>query len=434
VYYRLAQNLPGRVDMLSYKPTASDPGYFMMTLTPGVDLEPLEAGADYLFILDLSGSMSGKLSTLIAGLDKTLGQLRPEDRVHIVTFSDKARQLTRDWQALTPDNVRRLTEQVSQLTAGGSTNLYDGLRLGLTQLDADRATNVVLITDAVTNTGTLDPAMFHQLMKQHDVRLFGFLMGNSANWPLMRAICDASDGFYSAVSNADDVVGKILMAKEKITYEALLDVDVKISGVRVNELTEDFRGKVFRGQQLTIFGRYQKGGEAQLTMDARKTSGEQRYTTTVDFPDQAVDYPELERLWAMSQIEQIELLQSIGKLKPQEAKEGIRDLGVNYQLVSDETSMIVMAAEGFQRHGIERRNKDRVAAEHAAQAQRQANYAHAQSTGAPLKSPRVDKTPMFDQNAPRIGSGGGGGGAFGLEALALLGLTAAGILARRRCG
>lgn len=434
VYYRLAQNLPGRVDMLSYKPSVADPGYFMMTLTPGVDLEPLRAGADYLFILDLSGSMSGKLSTLIAGLEKTLGQLRPEDRVNIVTFSDKARRLTRDWQALDPGNVQRLTQQVSQLTAGGSTNLYDGLRLGLTQLDADRATNVVLITDAVTNTGTLDPAMFHQLMKQHDVRLFGFLMGNSANWPLMRAICDASDGFYSAVSNADDVVGKILMAKEKITYEALLDVDVEISGVRVNELTEDFSGKVFRGQQLTIFGRYQKGGEAQLTMDARKTSGEQRYATTLDFPDQATDYPELERLWAMSQIEQVELLQSIGKLQGEEAKDSIRDLGVNYQLVTDETSMIVMAAEGFQRHGIERKNQQRIAAEHAAQAQRQASYTKAQSAGAPVKSPRVDKTPMFKQNAPRIGSGGGGGGggAFGLETLGLLTLAGAGLLARRR--
>lgn len=432
VYYRLAQNLPGRVDMLSYKPTVADPGYFMMTLTPGVDLEPLQAGADYLFILDLSGSMNGKLSTLIAGLEKTLGQLRPEDRVNIVTFSDKARRLTRDWQALDPDNVQRLTEQVAQLTTGGSTNLYDGLRLGLSQLDADRATNVVLITDAVTNTGTLDPAMFHQLMKQHDVRLFGFLMGNSANWPLMRAICDASDGFYSAVSNADDVVGKILMAKDKIAYEALLDVDVKIGGVRVNELTEDFSGKVFRGQQLTIFGRYQKGGEAKLTMDARKTSGEQRYTTTLDFPDRAIDYPELERLWAMSQIEQVELLQSIGKLKGNEGKDSIRDLGINYQLVTDETSMIVLAAEDFKRHGIERKNKQRIAAEHSAQTQRQASYAKAQSAGAPVNSPRVDKTPMFNQNAPRIGSGGGGGGAFGLETLAFLTLVGAGFLARRR--
>lgn len=429
VYYRLSDNLPGRVDMLTYKPTEAEPGYFMMTVTPGIDLEPIKQGADYLFILDLSGSMNGKMATLAAGVEKTLGKLRPEDRVHIVTFSDSARHLTRDWQALTPDNVNRLTRQVARLKADGSTNLYDGLRLGLTKLDADRPTNVILVTDAVTNTGTLEPAQFHALMKKHDVRLFGFLMGNSLNWPLMRAICDASDGFYSNVSNADDIVGKVLMAKEKIAYESLLDVDLKINGVRTSEITKDFNGKVFRGQQLAIFGRYNEGGTANLMMEARKTSGALNYATSVHFPKISTDYPELERLWAMSKIEQIELFQSIGKMNASESKESIRDLGVAYQLVTDETSMIVLADEGFERHGIDRKNKDRIAIEQAAQAKREA----AQQPGQTVTSTRVDQNqPMFGHPAPRIGGsgGGGGGGAFGLEAIGLLVLTGLGLLRR----
>ncbi|MEZ5364030.1 MAG: hypothetical protein R2748_17245 [Bryobacterales bacterium] len=47
------------------------------------------------------------------------------------------------------------------------------------------------------------------------MRVFGFLMGNSANWPLMRTIADSSGGFYTSVSNADDIVGQILLAKDK---------------------------------------------------------------------------------------------------------------------------------------------------------------------------------------------------------------------------
>jgi hypothetical protein len=255
-------------------------------------------------------------------------------------------------------------------------------------------------------------------------------MGNSSNWPLMRAICDASDGFYSSVSNADDIVGKILQAKEKIAYESLLDVDVDIKGLRTSDLTKDFRGKVFRGQQLTIFGRYQKGGEAKLSLDARKTTGELNFDTMIDFPDSALDYPELERLWAMSRIEQIDLQQSIGEMDSSESKESIRDLGVTYQLVTDETSMIVMADDGFERHGIDRKNKERIAAEHTAQGQRQATYANNASAGQPLQNPRVDKKPMFPTNAPRIG-GGSGGGAFGLESVVLLMFAGLGIVFRR---
>jgi len=432
VYYRLAQDLPGRVDLLTYKAGETEPGYFMMTLTPGIDLQPITQGSDYLFILDLSGSMNGKMATLSAGVEKALGKLRPEDRVHIVAFSDSARKLTRDWVALSPENVQQLINQVSGLTANGSTNLYDGLRLGLKQIDADRPTNVVLITDAVTNTGALDPADFHKLLKQHDVRLFGFLMGNSANWPLVRTICDASDGFYSSVSNADDIVGKILLAKEKIAYESLLDVDVQIKGLRTSDLTKDFSGKVFRGQQLTLFGRYQGGGEARLSLDARKTTGELNFDTSLEFPVRSLEYPELERLWAMSRIEQIELQQSIGQLSASESKESIRDLGVAYQLVTDETSMIVMADEGFLRHGIERRNKERMALEHDAQARRKTTYTNATVAGQPVRSPRADKQPMFPSAAPRIGSGGGGGGAFGLESIALLALTGLGVWFRSR--
>src|SRR3954453_17345639 len=45
-YYRLADNLPGRVELMTYKPKADQPGTFMMTVTPGTDLAPIgEPGA-----------------------------------------------------------------------------------------------------------------------------------------------------------------------------------------------------------------------------------------------------------------------------------------------------------------------------------------------------------------------------------------------------
>ena len=48
------------------------------------------------------------------------------------------------------------------------------------------ATSVLLVTDGVTNEGIIDPREFHTLLKKYDVRVFGFLMGNNANWPLIR--------------------------------------------------------------------------------------------------------------------------------------------------------------------------------------------------------------------------------------------------------
>ncbi len=152
--------------------------------------------------------------------------------------------------------------QIDALRSSGSTNLYDGLNMAMQGLDADRATSVVLVTDGVPNTGIIDPVAFHKLMKSHDVRVFGFLMGNSANWPLMRTVCEASGGFYAAVSNADDIVGQIMHAKSKVLHECLHDAEFNISGVKTLNTTGHNPKKIYRGQQLVLFGQYAAGGEA----------------------------------------------------------------------------------------------------------------------------------------------------------------------------
>ena len=76
----------------------------------------------------------------------------------------------------------------------------------------------------------------------------------------MQTFAETSGGFYDAISNTDDIMGKILLAGNKIKYEALLNAVVKISGVTVFDLADDTFKKIHRGEQLVVFGKYQKGG------------------------------------------------------------------------------------------------------------------------------------------------------------------------------
>jgi len=421
LYYRLADGLPGRVEVLAYRDDRNEPGTFMAVVTPGIDLQPIQRGADYVFVLDTSGSMAGgKLGTLARGIEKALGEMSADDRFRVVTFSTQASELTRGWQPATPENVKRLIESVAALQANGSTNLYEGLALGFDDLDDDRATSVILVTDGVTNTGVIDPKEFHALLKAYDVRVFGFLMGNSANWPLMRAIANASGGFYAGVSNADDVLGQIQLAKSKVTHEALHDAELRIRGVRTEDVTGELVGKVYRGQQLVLFGRYEEGGKGRITLQVKLTGQDQTYETVFDFPEIDESYPEIERLWAMSLIEELEDRANAGLLDPQESDDAVRDLGVAYQLVTDQTAMIVLDDAAFDRHGIQRINQERVARERAAQQQRVAQ---------PVQSRRVDrKRPMFDGKAPR----GGGGAIDPVTGLLVLGLAGAACRPRRK--
>jgi Ca-activated chloride channel family protein len=422
-YYKLEDDLPGRAEVVAYRADPNKPGTFMMVLTPGIDLQPLNRGADYSFVLDISGSMDGKLHSLARGVNQTLGELSPDDRFRIVTFNNRAKRLTRGWVAATPENVRQAIGQVERLQSNGSTNLYDGLSLGLEDLDDDRATSVILVTDAVTNTGVIEPVEFRRMMEKYDVRVFGFLMGNSGNWPLMKSICNVSGGFWSEVSNQDDILGQILLAKSKITHEALHDVQVNVSGVEVFDITDEAMGKIYRGEQVVIFGRYEKGGPARVTLSARLTGQDKKYSTPFEFPELDTDNPELERLWALNRTEHFEARRLAGLLPDEEAETAIRDLGLEYQIVTDYTSMVVLSDEAFESRGIERRNRDRTAREHTAQATRAAQ---------PVRNYRVDEAqPMYPDRAPRKGWGGGGAvdPVSGVVALSLVGFS---LLSRRR--
>jgi Ca-activated chloride channel family protein len=398
VYWRHAQSLPGRVDLVAHKTPGSDRGTFMLTVTPGDDLQPISEGRDWVFVLDTSGSMTGKYATLVDGVQRALGQMRSGDRFRIVLFNDRARELTPGYVDVNQQNVANWSNRVAQVQPDNSTNLYDGLKLGLRSLDADRTGALVLVTDGVANVGETAQRKFLELLEKRDVRLFTFIMGNSANEPLLQAITKASNGFALNISNADDIVGKLLLATSKVNHHALHGVTLDIDGVKTADLTPRTIGSLFRGQQLVMFGHYWKGGEVRVRL-AGKVAGESKvYETTFEFPKESTANPEIERLWAYATIEDMQAeIADFGEKA--DLRQAITDVAMEYSLVTDYTSMLVLSEEQFAGRGVERRNRDRRQQEVAAQQQRAASQP---------QTTRVDnKKPMFNLHAPSLGGGGG---------------------------
>ncbi|HEX6765083.1 MAG TPA: VIT and VWA domain-containing protein, partial [Polyangiaceae bacterium] len=365
-YYRLAEK-PCGVNLVSYHAAAGAEGTFMALVTPGIDLMPLDDGADYVFVLDFSGSMETKLATLKAAMADSLRELSPVDRFRLVGFSDQAFDITHDFMTATPSNVDQAIAMLESVGILGGTNLYAGLTSGLTGNDAERVSSIFLVTDGVANQGVIDPLEFDTLMRESDERVFGFLLGNSANWPLMEILTEASGGFYAPVSNKDDVIGQVLLARNKLTHESLHDATLSLDGVAVTDTTDFDLGKVYRGQQLVIFGRYARGGDARLTLNAKVRNQPRSYAVNVSFPEQADDSPELERLWALEMIHAVERQAMLGMISAPEGAERVRKLGIDYQLVTDQTSMIVLDDATFEEHGVPRTNRARTDAENGAQ-------------------------------------------------------------------
>ena len=423
VYWRHKPGLPGSVDLVAYKPDAGRRGTFMLTLTPGDDLKPITEGKDWVFVLDISGSMQGKYATLADGVERALSKLRPEDRFHIVLFNDSAHILTSGFVNATPEAVRRYSDEVARVGPQRGTNLYAGLSLGLKAIDADRTSGIVLVTDGVANVGETRQRQFIKLVRNKDVRLFTFIMGNSANRPLLENLTRESGGFAVNISNSDDIVGQLLSATSKLGHEAFHGAKLKINGVKIADLTPEIIGSLYRGQQLVVFGHYFGDGVAEVVLSGKVSGQPVEYRTEFAFPATATRNPEIERLWAYSHIQHLKTeIEDYGE-NP-DLEQAIVAIGVEYGLVTDYTSMVVVREDVFDRLGIDRSNKKRLEVENAAQQQRAQQAAVAN---------RVDKQkPMFNSNRPSYGGSSGGGALDPWTMLVLLPLVWLAAVSRRR--
>ncbi len=401
-YYRLNDETPARVEMVPYR-GGDDDGSFMVVITPGGELNKLKAGTDWTFVLDVSGSMSGdKMYTLGAGVVKVINKMQPEDRFRIITFSDYAKDYSGGYLKATRTNVMNMVRNVKNLRTGGSTALYAGLEMAYRGIEADRSTGIILVTDGVANDGPSSDVDIVELHEKYDVRLFSFVIGNSANQPLLTKLAKDSGGFSMNISNSDDIVGRIIQAKSKLTHECLYNTELTISGGDVYQLTPGDIGNIYKGQQIVMFGRYATPEPVEIKLSGIIAGEKKVWTCRMDFPEKDTDNPEVERLWALSSIQ--DLKSKILKSPYNDSlKKKIVDLGVDYSLVTDYTSMVVVNEVDMESMGLDRKNARRISKERRAQKKKDKQ---------PVKNYRKDngsktssRTVFRGFSAPNIGTG-----------------------------
>lgn len=414
VYWRLAPNLPASVDMMTFKPDAQGRGTFMMVLTPGNELKPIVRGKDWTFVVDMSGSMKGKFETVMQGLQLAFEKLQPDDRIRLIGFNNSAWDVSGGFVSASPHAMQRFIAELRAMGPNGGTDLHAGLAQATDIVDPDRTSSIVLITDGVANVGATEKSSFLNLVTNGDIRLFTMIMGNSANRPLLHDLTDASGGFAISVSNADDVVGLLLRAVNKVSHEAMHDIQVTSSGVKMTDIVRSRDSSLYHGDQLILLGHYWGDGSAKLTIDAQVSGKPRSWVTDFEMPSVSTDNPEIERLWAFSSVQNIKRgIDTRGESA--DLKTAIVDIATQYSIVTDYTSMLVLSEEAMAERSVERRNAARTQVEQAAQQQRASR---------PAQSRRVDQAaPTYQGNrASNRSPSSGGGGNVNLLWLLLLGL------------
>ena len=232
--------------------------------------------ANFVFLIDVSGSMysSDKLDLLKKGLTELLYQLKPDDRISIVTYSGEVKKLLESTSVRKADDIKKA---ISKLKADGCTAGGEALKMAyeeaLANYDPDCNNRVIMGTDGdfnvgVTNTEALVEMVESYARKGIYMTCLGFGMGN-LNDAMMEKISNAGNGTYHYIDSENEMM-KVFVhersqfnsvandAKCQVTFDSNVVSKYRLIGyenrVMKNEDFEDDKkdaGEIGAGQTIT---------------------------------------------------------------------------------------------------------------------------------------------------------------------------------------
>ncbi len=238
-------------------PKPGEPGLFTLALAvSGRAMDTTtRRNAQLSIVVDRSGSMAdeGRMDYLRRGLLQMTDQLKTGDIVHVTVFDHRVCVPLQNF-VVGRDDMGVLRRTIERLRPEGATDLHAGLTRGYEL--ADRAyqptyTNrVVMITDALTNTGQTDERLIATIGKYYDarkIRLSGVGVGSDFNDSLLDRLTERGRGAYVFLGSAaevDAVFGSRFVSLIETTAE---DVHFRL------HLPPSLRMNVFYGEESSVY-------------------------------------------------------------------------------------------------------------------------------------------------------------------------------------
>lgn len=317
--------------------------FFLLNVQPPARVLPENIPPrEYIFVIDISGSMSGFPLDLAKDLFRDLiGGLRREDAFNIIVFSGGNNTMSPTPLVATEENVEKGITFLSNQHGGGGTELISALETAVRMPgSADTSRSILVITDGFI---TMEADAF-ELVRQELGRanLFAFGIGSSVNRHLIEGLAHVGGGEPFIVTEPADAEPVAKKLRRYISSPVLTNVSVTGSGIELSELEPRSIPDVFASRPLTLTGKWRGAPKGSIRVSGTSGSGE-TFTQEFDFAtatEAGTKNPALRTLWAR---ERVRALADYAELtKDNKIVSEVTSLDLSYSIMTPYTSFVAV--------------------------------------------------------------------------------------------
>jgi len=316
--------------------------FFWLTVQPPARILPDQIPPrEYLFIVDVSGSMSGfPLNTAKDLVRRLIGSLGAQDSFNVMLFAGAANVLSPKALAASTANIESALRLIDGQGASGGTNLLPALEKAFQLPGAEgRSRSIVLVTDGFVDCEKRSFDLVRTNLGKSN--FFAFGIGSSVNRFLIEGLARAGRGEPFIVLSPEECGPAAERFRNYIAAPVLTDIKIEFDGFATSQMEPPSVPDVFADRPVELFGKWT--GEPKGHIRVSGLSGKETLHFDFDVAEayrKGASNPALKTLWARGRVRTLSDYMQVAESG--DTRQEITNLGLTYQLLTDYTSFVAV--------------------------------------------------------------------------------------------
>ncbi len=315
--------------------------FFLLMMQPPKQVSPkLMPPREYIFIVDVSGSMNGfPLNTSKTLLRDLIGGLRPQDSFNVLLFAAATDQLAERSLPATQENIRKALDLIDRQRGGGGTRLLPALQRALSLPRSDAASRTVVI--ATDGYVAVEKQAFELIRTSlGKANFFTFGIGSSVNRFLIEGMARAGKGEAFVITSDQEAAREAHRFRKYITSPALTQIKIAYQNFDVYDVEPPAVPDIFSERPVLVFGKWRGPARGKIILTGTNSAGPYRSELDVAEYVPSPAHAALRILWARTRLMR---LSDYATLRADDTlREDIQQLGLRYGLLTQYTSFVAI--------------------------------------------------------------------------------------------